>query len=149
MDHSCMFKDLDKKNSDNEYPSNKGKKWTDKEEKLLLEELSKNMDINTISNIHNRTIGGINSRRREIAYNLYIAKINIDEIIKKTKLNKSEILETINRRENISIKKNIEVPNIMNKSSEITELKNEIISLKKDIKEMLHLIHQIYDFETQ
>jgi hypothetical protein len=34
-------------------------------------------------------------------------------------------------------------------NSEIAELKNEIISLKKDVKEMLRLIHQLYEFETQ
>lgn len=30
-----------------------------------------------------------------------------------------------------------------------TELKREIIDLKKDVKEMLRLIHELYDFESQ
>ena len=47
-------------------------KWTDEEETLLLEELNKNIDIETISQTHNRTIGGINSPHREILYKMYL-----------------------------------------------------------------------------
>ena len=36
-------------NEDKEYPSNTGQKWTDEEEKILLEELNKNIDIELIS----------------------------------------------------------------------------------------------------
>jgi len=59
-------------NEDKEYPSNMGQKWNDEEEKLLLQELNDNIDIEIIAQKHNRTIGGINSRRREIAYKMYL-----------------------------------------------------------------------------
>jgi hypothetical protein len=59
---SPMLKMLKSQNPDKEYPASTGQKWTDDEEKLLLEELSKNMDIETIAQTHKRTIGGINSR---------------------------------------------------------------------------------------
>jgi hypothetical protein len=62
------FMNMVKINPEKEYPSNMGQKWTDEEETLLLKELNENVDIETISQTHNRTTGGINSRRREIAY---------------------------------------------------------------------------------
>ena len=85
--------------TEKEYPFNMGKKWTDEEESLLLEELNKNMDIEIISQIHKRTIGGINSRRREIVYKMYLKKIDMEEIIKRTKLDYECIRETIERRQ--------------------------------------------------
>ena len=69
--------------------SNRGQKWTNQEETLLLEEISKNMDIELIAQSHNRTVGGINARRREIAYKLYKNDIPVEEIIVKTKLDKN------------------------------------------------------------
>ena len=145
---SPMLKMLKQQNPDKTYPSNTGQKWTEDEEIRLLEELNKNMDIITIAEIHNRTPGGINARRKEIAYKMYLQGITMEKIIKKTKLDKSQISDTITRRENQSkIEKVIEPINTQ--SSEITELKNEIIGLKKDVREMLRLIHELYDFETQ
>ena len=63
-------------NEDKEYPSNMGQKWTDEEELLLLEELNNNIDIETISQKHNRTIGGIECRRKEIVYKMYLKKMS-------------------------------------------------------------------------
>ena len=91
---------LKTKNPDKDYPTNKGKKWTDKEENLLLQELDKNINIEIIAQTHNRTIGGIRGRQRTIAYNMYVKKVSIEEIIRKTKLDKEQILETITRKEN-------------------------------------------------
>ena len=34
-------------------------------------------------------------------------------------------------------------------NNEILDLKNEIISLKKDVKEILHLLNNLYDFENK
>jgi len=75
-----------KSNEDTEYPSNMGQKWSDEEDKLLLEELNNNIDIEIIAQKHGRTIGGINSRVQEIAYKMYLKNISIEEIIKQTKL---------------------------------------------------------------
>lgn len=74
------------KNPDKEYPSNLGVKWGENEENTLLEELNKNIDIEIIAQHHKRTIGGINSRRREIAYKLYLDNYSITEIIEKNKI---------------------------------------------------------------
>lgn len=135
---SYIFKS---QNSDKEYISNKGKKWNNQEEKILLEELNKNMDIKLIAEIHKRTIGGIKSRLREIAYNLYIKNISIEEIISKTKLDKNEILKTIKRRQN-------KTKTLFKIESEIYEIKNDIKELKITINELLEMMKALYEFEN-
>ncbi len=92
-------------NEDKEYPSNMGQKWNDEEEALLLQDLNDNIDIEIIAQKHNGTIGGINSRRREIAYKMYLKNVSIDEIIRQTKLDNNSIEETIKKRQNNNSKK--------------------------------------------
>ena len=143
-----MLKMLKSQNPDKEYPSNTGQKWTDEEETLLLEELSKNTDIQAISQCHNRTTGGINARRREIAYKLYSNNISMEEIILKTKLNEHQIIETIKRRQtNVKKCKSVtEIKKPFSIESEIDEMKNDIKELKNTINElieMLKLVHKI------
>jgi HAMP domain-containing protein len=152
---------------DNDYPSNRGQKWTNEEETLLLEELSKNMDIEIIAERHSRTTGGINSRRREIAYKLYINSFSIKEIISKTKLDEGQIIETIKKRENNPRKTNTEINNnnskITNNSdnilisinkchyielqNDVKEMKNEIKELKNTINELVEMMKAVYEFE--
>jgi hypothetical protein len=97
---SPMLKMLKSQNPYKEYPSNTGQKWTDEEETLLLEELSKNIVLQAIAQWHNITTGGKNARRREIAYKLYSNNNSMEEIILKTKLDEDQIIETIKRRQN-------------------------------------------------
>ena len=141
---SSMLKRLKSQNPNKNYPSNTGQKWTDEEESLLLEELSKGIDIEIISQSHKRTIGGINSRRREIAYKLHVKNTSMEEIILKTKLNEEEITETINRKKNNPKKsKSIEKTEIKSTFSiekEITEMKNDIKELKNTMKDLIELI---------
>ena len=145
-------------NEDKEYPSNMGQKWNDEEEALLLHELNDNIDIETIAQKHNRTIGGINSRRREIAYKLYKKNVSIDEIIRQTKLDNNFIEETIKKKQNNYLKKikTKEVDNVfisINKNYFI-ELQNDIKNMKDDIKqikntlrELVEMIKAVYEFE--
>jgi hypothetical protein len=145
-------------NEDKEYPSNMGQKWSNEEEILLLEELNNNIDIGIIAEKHNRTIGGINSRRREIAYKMYLKKISIEEIIKQTKLDYDFIEQTIQKRQNNNSKKikTKELDNIfisINKNDYI-ELQNDVKYMKTDIKqikntlgELVEMMKAIYEFE--
>lgn len=146
---SSMLKMLKSKNPYKEYPSNMGQKWTNEEEKLLLEELSKNIDIKIIAQSHNRTIGGINARRTRIAYKLYSNNISMEEIILKTKLDKNQITETIkNLQTNPRIYKSvIEIKKPFSIESEIGEIKNDIKELKNTIKELVEMMNAIYEFE--
>jgi hypothetical protein len=146
-------------NEDKEYPSNMGDKWSDEEEILLLEEINNNIDIEIIAQKHNRTIGGINSRRQEIAYKMYLQNLSIDEIIKQTKLDYNCIEQIIQKRQNNNSKKikTKEIDNIfisINKSDYI-ELQNDVKNMKNDIKqikntlgELVEMMKAIYEFEN-
>ena len=143
-----MLQWLKTKNSDKEYPSNLGQKWSDEEEILLLEELSKNIDIQLIAQSHNRTIGGINARRKQIVYKLYSNNISIEEIILKTKLEKDQIIEIIKRRQNNPTKSEvIEIKKLFSIESEIDELKNDIKEVKNTLKELVQMMKSVYEFE--
>ena len=135
-------------NEDKEYPSNMGQKWDDDEETLLLEELNNNIDIETIAEKHSRTIGGINSRRQEIAYKMYDNNISMEEILLKTKLDEQQILETIQRRQNTPKKvKQIKPQDKPSIESEISEMKNDIKELKNKIEELVNMMNAVYEFE--
>ena len=145
-------------NEDKEYPSNMGQKWNDEEEALLLQELNDNIDIEIIAQKHNRTIGGINSRRREIAYKMYLKNVSINEIIRQTKLDNNFIEGTIKKRQNNNSKKikTKEVDNVfisINKNDYI-ELQNDVKNMKNDIKqikntlvELVEMMKAVYEFE--
>lgn len=144
-------------NDNNEYP-NIGQIWSNDEEMLLLQELNDNIDISIIAQKHGRTTGGINSRRREIAYKMYLKNISIEEIVKQTKLDYEFIKQTIEKKQNNNSKKikNKEKDNIfitINKNDYI-ELQNDVKSVKNDIKqikntlgELVEMMKAIYEFE--
>jgi hypothetical protein len=150
-------------NEDKEYPSNMGQKWTDEEELLLLEELNNNIDIETISQKHNRTIGGIECRRKEIVYKMYLKKMSTEEIIKKTKLDYDSIKQIIEKKQNIS-KKQItekkqtkEIDNVfisINKNdylglqNDVKNMKNDIIEVKNTLRELVEMMKAVYEFEN-
>ena len=144
-----MLKMLKSQNPDKEYPSNTGQKWTDEEETLLLEELSKNLYIELIAKTHNRTAGGIHARRKEIVYKLYSNNISMEEIIAKTKLDKDQILETIQKRQHNSkkCKSMTEIAKPFSIESEINVIKHDIKELKNTIKELVEMMKAVYEFE--
>jgi hypothetical protein len=143
---SPMLKMIKSKSPDKDYPSNLGQKWTDEEEISLLEELSKNMDIELIAQCHNRTTGGINARRREIAYKLYSNNNSMEDIRLKTKLDEDQIIETINKRQNNpkKCKSVTEIKTPFSIESEINEMKNDIKELKNTIKELVEMMKAVY-----
>ena len=149
-------------NEDKEYPSNMGQKWTDEEEELLLEELNNNIDIETISQKHNRTVGGIESRRKEIVYKMYLKKMSTEEIIKKTKLDYDSIKQIIEKKQNNSKKQIIEkkqtkeMDNVfisINKNdylvlqNDVKNIKNDINDVKNTLRELVEMMKAVYEFE--
>lgn len=133
------------KNPDQEYPSNMGQKWSDEEETVLLEELSKNIDVEKISRNHNRTVGGIQSRCREIAYKMYLKNISMEEITKQTKLDEESVRQTIKRRQHNNNTQEIKQPTSI--EHDIAEIKKEMKELKNTVKELVEMIKAVYVFE--
>jgi hypothetical protein len=146
---SPMLKMLKSQNPEKEYPSNTGQKWTNEEESLLLEELSKNIDIHLIAQFHNRTAGGINARRGQIAYKLYSNNNSMEEIILKTKLDEDQIIETIKKQQNKSKKcKSVtEIKKPFSIESEIYKIKNDINDLKNTLNELVEMMKAVYEFK--
>ena len=145
-----MLKMLKTQKPKKEYPSNLGQKWTEEEEETLLEELGKNIHVEVIAQYHNRTIGGINARRREIAYKMYDNNISMEEILLKTKLDEQQMTEIIQRRQNTPKKvKQIKPQDKLKPSieSEISEMKNDIKELKNKIEELVNMMNAVYEFE--
>jgi len=145
--------------SGKDYPKNLGKLWSKDEEKLLLQELSENLDIEKISINHERTTGGIIAKINDIAYKMYINNISMDEIIEKTKLDEKTIEEVIEKRKlkMESVKNNSCKVKVIKKSldfdklvriSDIIEIKNDIKELKILMKKMNEMIKAIYEFEN-
>jgi hypothetical protein len=172
---SPMLKMLKSQNPEVKYPQNMGQKWTDKEEEELLQQIKENMDIENISVIHKRTVGGITSRLGEIAYKMYLKKSNIHNIIEKTKLDENYIRQIIDKKENYNPKKIIKndvndvnkndtkekIIIINGKGNEKKEIliklngndnnqseysiENEIFEIKKDIKFIKSSINELVE----
>jgi len=137
------------------------------------------MTISQIADIHKRTPGSISYKLKNLGYIThitlsrgYIEYKNSDlykEIVEQGKLEDASRKLKKERRINMSEKitkyttkpTEYEVlsPNAKSKqvvelrldtsSAEIAELKNEVLSLKKDVKEILRLMNALYDFESQ
>ncbi|ARF09083.1 DEAD/SNF2-like helicase [Catovirus CTV1] len=75
-------------------PSNAGKKWSNEEEKKLLEDI-KNKTINEIAEKCDRTVGAIRSRLAYVAWKLYKNNLPMSEISRITKLTDDKILKIV------------------------------------------------------
>lgn len=139
--------------SEKSLPCQTGHKWTDEEEELLLEELSINPDIKLIAQKHNRTTGGINARRKLIAFKLYTANNSFIDIMLKTKLNEQQITEAINKEETntplseTKKRKTQETEKPFSIETEIYEIKSDIKILQNTVNELVGMIKAIYEFE--
>lgn len=126
---------------------NKGKKWIREEDNQLKSQyVNQNMNILDIAKIHQRTVGGIISRLKTIevlspflqpeeyfssvrGYAEYIADEEFRTQEKEYKKEKKIIIQDNEQQREIDI------------------IKQDIANIKKDVKEILHLLHSIYEFE--
>ena len=144
-----------------EYYNRQKDSWDENEIQSLKSEYEKEMTISEIADIHHRTPGSISYKLKNMklimhntqsrGYNEYRTSELYKEIVEKGKIIDAEKKEKMKVKAEPKAKPKAE-PKAKIKvfyTSEITELKNEISSLKIDVKEMLHLIHELYDFENQ
>ena len=83
-------------NPDKDIPANMGSKWTDAEERALLDSSRNNLDIEEIAKKHGRTQGAINARLEVIAMRMYEDNLYDTEYIEElTKMNECRIQEAI------------------------------------------------------
>lgn len=81
------------------HPSRIGQPWKDEEIEKLLRNIQKKKTMEEIAKEHERTIGGIYSRIREIAADYHFNDNRpIEEIQKYTGITKEEIEDAIKRR---------------------------------------------------
>ena len=81
------------------YPANMGKAWLDDELLQLLQNVRKKKTHQEIAAEHQRTVGGITSRLREIAVDYHNEGRSMESIQKFTGLDKEVIEDAIKRRE--------------------------------------------------
>jgi phosphoribosylformylglycinamidine (FGAM) synthase-like enzyme len=143
-------------NPDIDLPSSFGSKWTDNEEKQLLDEIARNIDTQIIAEKHGRTLGGINSRIREIAYKMHISNFTIDKIIEATRLTKEQIDEIVERKERYKKEKKERTANNTNNSinknstEHILHIKQynydeDINKIKKQLNAIENKIDRLFD----
>lgn len=120
--------------------SNVGEKWTENEKNKLLKELEENLDIETIAKNHKRQIGGIISRIKYIANEMYMNGCSTDEIISKTKISSDEMLKITKKNEdkknNEKKKINVKLSDCANKVNSENEITNELYELRKKVSEI-------------
>jgi len=130
-------------------PTNFGQKWTNEEDCILLDELSKGDNAEMIATRHNRTIGGIRSRQGVIAYNMHLKNNSMEEIMDKTKLSEECIRQTIFNRENyVRRPDKIKEKKESNKSKDSKKSKksNEFVDLKKEIAELKNTLYELSEY---
>jgi hypothetical protein len=119
-------------NPDKAIPSNMGCKWSDIEERALLDNIQNNLDIEEIAKKHSRTSGAISARLEVIAMRMYEENRYDTEYIEKlTRLNEQTIQEAINKKRAKSEK--YETKNYDVSRTEVMKV-TEVMTLKRDLQ---------------
>jgi len=120
-----------------EYPSSFGKRWSTIEEKQLLKEIFQDIDIEEISSIHGRSLGGISSRLEVIAYKMHMDGKSLDKISSKTKLEKDQISEIIEKKSRVPVKKSDASNSELNTS--VQTLNTSVQTLNDNIEKLIKI----------
>lgn len=113
------------------YPIRMGQGWSEDEDRRLLKSINQQKSINIIADEHQRTVGGIKARQRSIAADYYFNdKVPIDTIMKYTGLNRTQVEDTIQKREALQVPKKVKVKD--DRNQEVIELLT-LINQKLDV----------------
>ena len=91
----CFFS---KTMSSTEHPANRGKPWLDDEILQLLQNVRKKKTVEEIAEQHQRTVGGITSRLKELAAGYHAEGRPMEDIMRFTGLTEEVINDTLARR---------------------------------------------------
>lgn len=130
-----------------------GKRWTEEEEKQMVEEI-KTLSVEEVAKIHKRMPGGISARLCLVAARLLKEGKTMEEVVLATKQSKDNIEDFIKKNGDGSKTKPTptakELEEKMNKKAEKStksdkneELEMTIIEMKKQLDRMEQLLQQI------
>lgn len=135
--------EIDSDNDDDTHklPSKKGKKWTDDEQEQMLTLIGKKKSIEDISEILERTPGGVKSHLEKMVYDSFTHnEATLDEISKWSGLTKEEIDYAIT----MNAKRASKPKPTKEKHTELTDLK-QIIALLTDIQAKVNKMMEKYE----
>jgi predicted DNA-binding protein YlxM (UPF0122 family) len=131
---------------------NMGTAWGNAELIQLLKEVKDKIPYEDMAKAHKRTVGGITSRLRQLAYDYYIEEKSIDEIMVITGLSKEAVVDTITRREyaeNKKVEKRVEKEkNILVKESHILA-QTAVKTPKSELSELQEILKTLKSLEAR
>ena len=137
---SPMLTSLEKRFPDKYFPDRTGKRWEDSEEIELLEEIKNGLDFQSVADKHGRTVGGITGRLKVVALRLHNLDTPMDEIIRITRLNRTDIFDFIHHDE---MKKSKKLNNPKPVKKNYTELESDINDIKSQLNRMNNNIEKL------
>lgn len=140
-------------NPDKDIPANMGSKWTDAEEKALLDSTRKNLDIEEIAKKHGRTQGAISARLEVVAMRMYEDNRYDTEYIEElTKMNESRIQEAIykkNKSKGSGYGSGNYYETKNTRDVEIDIIKKDLQKYYEELKELKDTIKDIMDMNSK
>lgn len=140
-------------NPDKDIPANMGSKWTDAEERALLDSSRNNLDIEEIAKKHGRTQGAINARLEVIAMRMYEDNLYDTEYIEElTKMNECRIQEAIykkNKSKGSGYGSGYYCETKNTRDIEIDALKKDLEKYSDELQELKTTITNIMDMNSK
>jgi hypothetical protein len=135
---------------------NMGTAWGNTELIQLLKEVKDKIPYEDMAKAHKRTVGGITSRLRQLAYDYYTEEKSINEIMVITGLSKDDILDAIIKRENSDNKraaKRVEKEKAINKIILVKEsdvlAPNIVKTPKSELSELQEILKTLKSLEAR
>ena len=105
MPRPSLYQNIEQSKKDNPDLPNIGKPWTIEQENILIKRISDGKMCKEISKEFGRTVGGIRSRLKHIAYDMVQLGKSFEYASEKTTIPIEDIKKTIIRKNNYEIKK--------------------------------------------